>query len=283
LVGTGGIVVSDRCLGTNRGDKLKARFEKALEEEFTEPDGSILPIRSELTGFTIPGLCGVLTDCVNSTLCAAYLPNIAHRNWAMSARESISYDKNGKLQILNLQGADKIDTGNYKPGEGCVRTIFATAAAEFGNAKISNDCLEQIDNEYFPVEATPTGSLKNKGLSTTGQGTVLRARLTKYQDWTNMMTKGPDKTTLTGPLLASASFPEVLVAKAFSVDGKQLDLVLYAGKSSGTFALGFERLIPGQKYSLSSGQSITADKAGKAEAQVYVDQKRTQIILKASE
>lgn len=28
-------------------------FERNLEEEFTERDGSILPIRSELTGFTV--------------------------------------------------------------------------------------------------------------------------------------------------------------------------------------------------------------------------------------
>lgn len=53
LVGIGGIVAADRALKTNYGDQLRHRFLKNLEEEFTEPDGSILPIRSELTGFTV--------------------------------------------------------------------------------------------------------------------------------------------------------------------------------------------------------------------------------------
>lgn len=94
LVGIGGIVVADRALKTNHGEQLRSRFLKNLEEGFTEADGSILPIRSELTGFTvcgpfvahvsnllkcpqIPGLCGVLTDTLNSLLCAAYLPHVA--------------------------------------------------------------------------------------------------------------------------------------------------------------------------------------------------------------
>jgi hypothetical protein len=57
LVGIGGVVASDRVLGLKRGEILRSRFVKALEEEFTEPDGSILPIRSELTGFTVR--CGL--------------------------------------------------------------------------------------------------------------------------------------------------------------------------------------------------------------------------------
>ena len=55
LVGIGGIVVADRALNTDYGDQLRRRFVKSLEEEFTEPDGSILPIRSQLTGFTVLG------------------------------------------------------------------------------------------------------------------------------------------------------------------------------------------------------------------------------------
>ncbi len=53
LVGIGGILLTDRLLGNNYGEKLRERFEHALETEFSNPDGSILPIRSELTGFTV--------------------------------------------------------------------------------------------------------------------------------------------------------------------------------------------------------------------------------------
>jgi hypothetical protein len=49
----GGIVATDRLLGNKYGKVLRDRFEHALETEFTNSDGTILPIRSELTGFTV--------------------------------------------------------------------------------------------------------------------------------------------------------------------------------------------------------------------------------------
>lgn len=52
-MGIGGVLITDRLLGNNYGDRLRDRFEHALETEFTDPNGSILPIRSELTGFTV--------------------------------------------------------------------------------------------------------------------------------------------------------------------------------------------------------------------------------------
>jgi hypothetical protein len=53
LVGISGMLLADRLLGLNYASILKPRFEKALEEDFTTRDGTILPIRSELTGFTV--------------------------------------------------------------------------------------------------------------------------------------------------------------------------------------------------------------------------------------
>ena len=53
LLGYASLVISDRILGRNDVEKIRPRFEKALEEEFTERDGTMLPIRSELTGMTV--------------------------------------------------------------------------------------------------------------------------------------------------------------------------------------------------------------------------------------
>lgn len=50
LVGISGLVASDKVLGNNYGDRLKERFGSALASEFSNADGTILPIRSELTG-----------------------------------------------------------------------------------------------------------------------------------------------------------------------------------------------------------------------------------------
>lgn len=53
LTGMASLIVSDRILGQDRSEKLKPRFERALEEEFTEPDGRILAVRNETTGLTV--------------------------------------------------------------------------------------------------------------------------------------------------------------------------------------------------------------------------------------
>lgn len=289
LVGIGGILLTDRLLGNTYGEKLRERFEHSLETEFTEPDGSILPIRSELTGFTvchsgpsprstltfpspvqIPGLAGALSDCVNSILCAAYLPHIAHRNYAFTKRETLQYNEKGGLEVCNLMGADKIDPGNYKAGEGVIRCLCAAAAAEFGDEETRVELLRQVDEEFHPIFMTKTGALKNKGVSTLEQGTTLRARLGRYQDWTKMIQQGPPRQIFQGPVLDEVPFPEVLVAKAYSMDGESVDLVLYNGKEPGMFTLGFKRCKPGERYAL-MGQEKVVDTAGTVRFEVKID------------
>ncbi|KAG9775435.1 hypothetical protein KCU88_g5095, partial [Aureobasidium melanogenum] len=282
LTGMAGLVISDRVLGRNLGDKLRNRFEKSLEEEFTETDGRILPIRSEFTGLTLPGLCGTLTDCINAMLLTAYLPHLAHRNWAMIRKEFLYYDDNGQLNVRGLKGADKMDPGNYKAGEGPLRAYIAATAAEFGDEKIRQEALDQLDNKYFPVEATKSGSLRNKGLSATTQVIALMARIVRCRDLANATLHGPPNQVFSGPLLQEAPFPDVLVAKAYSHNGKDLDLVLYNGQDPGSFVLGFDRLVPNKTYSLSTGGSVVADAAGRASARVSVNG-RTQIILTAQD
>lgn len=48
-----GLTISDRILKRDLSLKLRNRFERCLEEEFTECDGRILPLRSEFTGLTV--------------------------------------------------------------------------------------------------------------------------------------------------------------------------------------------------------------------------------------
>jgi hypothetical protein len=176
-----------------------------------------------------------------------------------------------------LVGADKIDAGNYKAGVGAIRTTFAAAAAEFGDVEIRDELLRQVDEEYHPVITTPTGALKNKGLSTVQSGACMRARMSGFQDWVSMVSQGPPENVRTGPLLDEAPFPEVLVAKAYSHDGQSVELVLHNGKEAGTFRLGFTRLRPGQTYSL-GGQSVTAGEDGSARFDVAVNG-RTALVL----
>ena len=89
-----------------------------------------------------------------------------------------------------------------------------------------------------------------------------------------MITKGPPPSVFKGPVLEEVPFPEVLVAKAWSHDGEGMEIVLYPGKESGKFQLGFNRLQPGEKYSLEGpAGTVPADasKDGQASFEVVVD------------
>jgi hypothetical protein len=167
--------------------------------------------------------------------------------------------------VKDLKGADKIDPCSYRVSDGPIRAFFAAAAAKFGDEKIRRDCLEQLDNKYFPVETSPTGGLYNKGLSASSQVIALMARMLKHGDLANATKHGPEPNATKGPLLEDVPFPEVLVAKAYSEDGAKLDVVLYNGKGR------FERLTPGAKYNVGSHASITADENGHGEAEVPID------------
>ncbi|RII15362.1 hypothetical protein CUC08_Gglean003403 [Alternaria sp. MG1] len=205
LVGISGIVASDKVLSNDYGTRLKGRFEAALASEFSNADGTILPIRSELTGFTIPGLAGAISDVAPSVFCGPYLPHVAHRHWAIMKQENLCWTNDGHLELTNLVGADNLDPGNYRSGRGYVRVAMASVATEFGDVKIRDELIRQTDEEQFPVYETRTGALKNKGLSTLGQINTLRSRLGAHGDWNSLLKDGPPEHCFRAPILDEAS------------------------------------------------------------------------------
>ena len=88
-------------------------------------------------------------------------------------------------------------------------------------------------------------------------------------DFRHSFVKGPPPEVFTGPVLAYARYPEVLVAQAIS-DGRDLRLVLYPGHGDGRQSPGSEQLLPGQRY-LVEGEapdSLQADGHGRASLDV---------------
>ncbi|KAH7159204.1 hypothetical protein DER46DRAFT_381564 [Fusarium sp. MPI-SDFR-AT-0072] len=77
---------------------------------------------------------------------------------------NIKYDGKGEVVVRDLKGADKMDSGNYRAGEGPLRAFTATTAAEFGDEKICKEALDQLDNVFFPVEGVFSGSTCRQGI-----------------------------------------------------------------------------------------------------------------------
>ncbi|EXJ91486.1 hypothetical protein A1O3_00034 [Capronia epimyces CBS 606.96] len=270
LQGLTGMVVYDRVYGTHYAKDLLPRFEESLVTNFTEPDGSILPIRSSLIGFTVPGISGALMDLVNAMLCRGHLDHIARRMWAIFRTENIDYDdETGKLRLKGLGAADIMDPGLYKPNEYCLFPILAYVAGEYGDEKVRKAAIDQCVSGVGKY-TTRTGATALKGMSNSINSCMARASLLHREDWKRLISEGPSKTTLAGPILDSAPYPGVLVARAYSRTSKDLDLVLYPSCASGKFELGLKRLQPGVVYRFAE-RSVVADTEGEAKIDVYVD------------
>jgi hypothetical protein len=96
-----------------------------------------------------------------------------------------------------------------------------------------------------------------------------------------MILDGPPSSALSGPVLTGATYPDVLVAKAFS-DGADLNLVLYPGGPPSRQRLRVERLHPGRAYAVVSGEergSVVADADGRASIDVWLGEGRTEVRL----
>jgi hypothetical protein len=171
LGGMAGATVYDRLFKTKQSSRVMKKFYQHFEEDFFTPGGSCIPIKSALTGFTIPGLCGIIGDCANALFCSPFMPTLAKRMWLITRKENVVEDEDGNIKIINLKGADKIDGSNYTPAAYGPYSVFAPAAAEWGDAAIAKACIEVVDKEA-PLETNlATGAKYNKGVGVTTQGT----------------------------------------------------------------------------------------------------------------
>jgi hypothetical protein len=183
-----GQMVYDRVFGTSHGERILPAFEESLNQNFTEPDGSILPIRSELTGFTIPGLCGALSDLVNAILCRGYLDHVARRMWAVFRKECVTFTPSGELELKNLVGADKLDPGNYTPSEFTIYVMLAYVAGEYGEEEVRAAAIKKVE-AGVEVKTMETGArvLDHKKASFAMQLSRVRAALLRREDWKRLI------------------------------------------------------------------------------------------------
>jgi hypothetical protein len=143
--GMTGQIIYDRFFKTSHAAEILPRFEASLNSDFTEENGSILPIRSSLTGFTIPGLCGALTDLANAIMTRGYLDHVARRMYAVFKTECIFYDEKTKeLELTGLVGADNIDPGTYQASPWSIYAMLSEVAADYGDEEIRVAAVKKV-------------------------------------------------------------------------------------------------------------------------------------------
>jgi Linalool dehydratase/isomerase len=257
--------IYDRVFGTKYVPSVLDRWLKSLDTEFTDYSGSVIGLRSSLTGIRFPFPAG---DAGFAGFENCFAPDRAQRMWA-TARQDLKHiikpDATGAKR-LSLPGRG-FDFGNYKSGYAGAYAMLMDTAREFGDYEIADAALRALDQDCGRAE--DGGVLRYSKGSNLSNAMAMRARIHRRDDFRRTIAEGPPEASLRGPILADAKYPDVLVARAFS-DGDGLDLVLYPGAKPGRHDIRVERLRPGARYAMRNGSehAFVADNNGAASLKV---------------
>lgn len=274
MYGMGAIATYDQVFGTSYADEILPRWLHKLETEFTDEKGTIIPLRSELTGIAFPFYS---SEAGFAFFANVFSPELAQRLWAIGRKElgfCVTEDAEGRPRLTlpedQLDFIEKIDPGNYRPGLLFAYAAILISAREFGDHELADAARRSMDQDCGLKEDNGiAGYEKGSNLSNIW---AVEGKLMGTGDFRNSFIHGPPDSIFEGPVLAEASYPEILVAKAFSA-GEDLDLVLYPGVADGRQTIELERLKPGSEYRLTGSEAMTftADDRGRASLDVTLE------------
>ena len=249
LVGHTSLALHDARHGTQLLGGISDRFEQTMEEEMMMADGRIKVCTSSPFGFQVPSLSGLFGETWGVRFMTPHAPAQAERLWEVMKQDFIHRKPDGTLQLKLLPfGWDTRKPANFSYEqwpELIPQTMVLWAALEMGDEEIIAATRESMNREY-------------------GAGMADAMTWTRRNTMRDMVNKGLPEAWKTGPLLAQATYPEVLVTRAVS-DGSALSLVLRAGGDPVRTQLGFARLVPGRTYRVvQTGQQLQAGPDGTA-------------------
>jgi hypothetical protein len=157
------------------------------------------------------------------------------------------------------------------------RVSIMAAAKEFGDNELADALEMSIDKRYKTVRQN--GARAYTGISSWGNAGHVLARFTTENSMHDLLAGKVPAPWRTGPILAQAAYPDVLVARAVT-DGRALDLVLRPGNDGGRTTLGVERLAPRHNYVVMGGvdETVTAGDDGCALVSVDLDDRREVVL-----
>jgi hypothetical protein len=261
--------IHDRLYGTDYTERIRPGFRRGFENEFLSADGRTIGIRSAWTGLTVPAMTSVISDASVIWQLAPVFPDIARRQYEILRHEWVRVNSDGTLG-LGLSGWDKIDTGNYRRSNISALLWMRATAAELGDSDVAAAAGLSIEREAPSV--VDDGVRHHPGVSVQGACGLVLASTARKNSHFNRINRGMPEQWLSGPMLADADYPEVLVARAVT-DGTALDLVLRPGGDKGRQTLTIGRLRGGHTYRTYGAvePEVTADQHGNAYIQLDLE------------
>ncbi|MER3357823.1 MAG: hypothetical protein RLQ73_28155 [Hoeflea sp. D1-CHI-28] len=273
MYGMGSLAAHDTVFGTQYVQRALPSWSEQLEREFVDDKGSLIGLRSYWTGHAISIFA---SEAGFAFFANIFSPPLGQRLWAVGRKEigaCLAPDAAGDARISIPREAmsflDTIDVGHYRPGMLFAYAAVAICGREFGDHEIGDAALRAMDQDCGRVEKD--GVVWYEDASGLANAWAVEAKLLGTGDFRRTFVTPPPESTRQGPLLAEAAYPDVMVAKAYSHDGKGLELVLYPGGDNPRQRLGFDRLTPGMEYRLQASgaeQRLHADGDGRASVEV---------------
>lgn len=267
------LVMHDRLHGTELTDDIVERVQDGYTKfGYLRKDGRFLAGKGPL-GVKFPPM--VANDSIMSYWLHPLMPDQAKASWQLVRDRFI---KLGELEVeLSNTHLERIDVGSYMRGDAMTRAVTKCAAKEFGDAEAAAGLERSIDNRHEITRRN--GARKYKGASVWANAAFALATFTRENGVRDLIGGHVPEAWRTGPVLAQAAYPEVLVARAVT-DGSALDLVLRPGNGDVRTTLKLGRLNPGQAYRITGATSaeVTADAEGTALLDVDLND-RTEVRL----
>lgn len=255
--------------------ELEDRWRTTLLDEYLMPDGNYANIRCTRTGLSwdtgeTPG-GEYLTTGTNQFTDVA--PDLAARGRALAVRGLPA--KLGKLSALigddgelHLELPEEWERNRARRTALTSWTKLIAGARMIGDERLASAAQRAADRQCATGDRWPERPVAG-GVQTLATHCIVRWSTPRNTgDLNRRGYVAPE-----GPLLA-ASWPEVLVTKARSLDGRSLEatLVAHRARPGSPIEIGLSQLVPGAAYQLSvedvATVDVVADDAGTAEVRV---------------
>jgi hypothetical protein len=256
------MISHDRLHGSGYVPDIIGRLRDAYETEFLRPDGRIVGIRARHLGLSWNFWASASIQLNTAYWLHAGLPEIAHRTWWLLRENQLTLD-GGRL-TLPFSSSNRLDPGDYTLGRDTFGLVAVTMAArEIGDEEYAAAAQATLD-EREPV-ATADGAHRYAEASALTNLYGVLGRFGRPSGLRDLLAHGAPEAWRTGPRLAGAAYPDVLVARAVT-DGRALDVTLLPGGGPVRTTLALDRLTPHRTYTVSGAgaDTVTADSDGHA-------------------
>lgn len=256
LITMTGLKAADASTGAGHWPRLVEAFLCSLQREGTKADGSFIAFRSALTGIAPPTPGGIVMQSFPCLFLNSLAPDLAEAHWQ---RIRTRLDKEDWQRLFW-----PADIGNYGVSRATSYTATAAAAAEMGDSEIVDECLRRLEMEC--PSHLDHGVIHRERASLWAHALEIVVRSTRKNSWRDLVTHPCSDS---GPRLARAPYPEVLIARAMAEESK-LHLVLYPGCSDSEQPVEISGLMPERCYRIGHENEpvLKADHAGHATLRV---------------